>query len=77
MRNCIDHRQPPDAVKRHEHDTMKPATEAFSKKYSKELLKAIDWAMEIDPMLRPQSAAELLAVLPNWEDENKPKEESA
>jgi len=76
MRNCIDHRIPPDAVKRHERDIMKPATEAYQKKYSHELLKAIDWAMEIDPMLRPQNAADLLAVLPRWEI-NSSKEESA
>jgi len=78
MRNCIDHRVPPDAVKRHEHDIMKPAVEAYHKKYSEKLLKAIDWAMEIDPMLRPQNAAALLDVLPRWEEgSSKPREESA
>ena len=78
MRNCIDRRPPPEAIKRHEHDVMKPATEAYHKKYSANLLKAIDWAMEIDPMLRPQNADELLAVLPRWEtDGDKTKEESA
>jgi len=57
---------------------MKPATEAYHKKYSENLLKAIDWAMEIDPMLRPQNANELLDVLPRWEtDDDKAKEESA
>jgi len=73
MRNCIDHRPPPEAVKRHENEIMKPATEVYQKKYSEKLLKAIDWAMEVDPLLRPQNAAELLDVLPKWE----PKEESA
>ncbi len=73
MRNCIDHRTPPEAGKRHENDTMKPAIEVYQKKYSEELLKAIDWAMEVNPELRPQSAAELLDVLPRWEH----KEESA
>lgn len=73
MRNCIDHHTPPDAVKRHENDSMKPAVEVYQKKYSEELLKAIDWSMEVDPLLRPQNAAELLDVLPRWEH----KEESA
>jgi len=67
MRNCIDHRTPPEATKRHENDTMKPAVEVYQKKYPEKLLKAIDWAMEVDPLLRPQSAAELLKVLPRWE----------
>jgi len=73
MRNCIDHRTPLEAIKRHENDTLKPAVEVYQKKYSEELLKAIDWALEVDPLLRPQNAAELLDVLPQWEH----KEESA
>ena len=77
MRNCIDHRPPPDAQARHENDLMKPAIEAYQKKYSDELLKAIDWAMEVDPLLRPQSVAELIDVLPSLEPDSEPKEESA
>jgi len=73
MRNCIDHRPPLDAIKRHENDEMKPAAEVYQKKYSEKLLKAIDWAMEVDPLLRPQSTAELIEALPRWEA----KEESA
>jgi len=64
MRNCIDHRPPPAANLRDDEDTMKPASLVFQKHYSPELLKAIDWSMEIDPLLRPQSVAELLDVLP-------------
>ena len=67
MRNCIDHHSPPEASRRHENDTMKPAVVVYQKKYSEKLLKAIDWAMEVDPLLRPQSAAQLLDVLPRWE----------
>ena len=78
MRNCIDHRPPPEAGKRHEHDTMKPATEVYQRKYSEKLLKAIDWAMEIDPMLRPQNATELLDALPRWDaDDSKITKESS
>lgn len=64
MRNCIDHRPPPAAILRDEDDSMKPASIAYQKHYSAELLKAIDWAMEVDPLLRPQCVADLLDVLP-------------
>ena len=77
MRNCIDHRPPPVAIKRHEHDAMKPATEAFRKRYSPELLKAIDWSMEVDPLLRPQSVDALLEVMPRLDETGTPREESA
>lgn len=77
MRNCIDHRPPPAAIARHEHDTMKPAAEAFRKRYSPELLKAIDWSMEVDPLLRPQSVDALLEVMPRLDVTGAQHEESA
>lgn len=77
MRNCIDHRPPPAAVARYEEDTMKPAVLAFKKHYSPEVLKAIDWSMEVDPLLRPQSVAALLEVLPQIESASDQQEESA
>jgi serine/threonine protein kinase len=63
MRACIEGKSPPSSPKRREIDTMRPAAVAFKKKYSSELLNAIDWAMEVDPMLRPQKAEQLLAKL--------------
>lgn len=63
MRACIEGRPPPPAKERHERDTMKPARVVFRKRYSDALLAAIDWCMEDDPMLRPQSAAELRPAL--------------
>ena len=63
MRACIEGTPPPPAPKRREKDTMRPATNAFKKKYSLELLKAIDWSMEVDPMLRPQKTEALLEKL--------------
>ena len=77
MRNCIDQRLPPAAITRHEHDTMKPAAEAFHKRYSAELLKAIDWSMEVDPLLRPQNIAALLKVMPKLAVDDETHEESA
>ncbi len=63
MRACIEGMAPPPAEERRMKDTMKPAVEAFKKGYSQKLLAAIDWAMEVDPMYRPQSVDELLEAL--------------
>lgn len=58
MRACIEGRPPPSAKERHERDTLKSARAAFRKRYSDGLLRAIDWAMEVDPLLRPQTVAD-------------------
>lgn len=65
MRACIEGTPPPSSPKRREKDTMRPAVNAFKKKYSAEVLKAIDWAMEVDPMLRPQKVEDLLNKFKN------------
>jgi serine/threonine protein kinase len=63
IRACIEGTSPPPSPKRREKDTMRPAVSAFKKKYSVELLEAIDWAMEVDPMIRPQNVESLLSKL--------------
>ena len=60
MRACIEGKAPPKAPDRQVTDKMKPAAIAFKRKYSPELLEAIDWAMEVDPTLRPQNVDEFL-----------------
>ena len=67
MRACIEGTPPPPSPKRREKDTMRPAANAFKKKYSLELLEAVDWAMEVDPMLRPQKVEQLLSKLKSME----------
>lgn len=67
MRACIEGASPMDAKKRHEEDAMRPAVTAFKKQYSQELLGAIDWAMELDPELRPQNVDAFLEKLPSLE----------
>ena len=42
---------------------MRPAVQAFKKSYSPRLLHTVDRAMEVDPMLRPQSVDELMTLL--------------
>jgi hypothetical protein len=56
---------PPSSTKRRERDTMRPAVSAFKKRYSQTLLEAVDWSMEIDPLLRPQNVEQLLEALKN------------
>lgn len=63
MRACIDGRPPLNARQRYDLDTLKPAQFAFRGRYADNLLRAIDWAMEVDPLLRPQNVAEFRAAL--------------
>ncbi len=63
MRTCIEGKPPPGAMARRERDTLRPAASAFRRQYPAALLEAIDWAMEVDPLLRPQRVAELREAL--------------
>ncbi|MFO7594646.1 MAG: serine/threonine-protein kinase [Pseudomonadota bacterium] len=76
MRACIEGASPPPAEARRMKDTMKSATEAFRKGYSKSLLKVVDWAMEVDPMYRPQSIDELIQALNDSQAEADTSSES-
>jgi serine/threonine protein kinase len=73
MRACIEGRSPLDARERRVLDELKPASVLFRKRYSDSLLQAIDWAMEVDPLLRPQSIAAFRAALLK-EDAPRPEE---
>jgi len=63
MRTCMAGSPPPPSTKRRERDTMKTALSSFKKVYSPSLLEAVDWAMEVDPILRPQTVEQLTEVL--------------
>ncbi len=63
MRACIDGVSPPPAEQRRMKETMRPAAELYRKNYSPHLLAAIDWAMEVDPMLRPQNVDQMLDAM--------------
>lgn len=73
MRSCIEGVPPPAASKRKDNDPMKPAVEAFKKKYSAIILEAIDWSMEPDQRLRPQSCDELLDMLEKLPEQSEPQ----
>ncbi|MEI8394256.1 MAG: protein kinase [Rhodospirillaceae bacterium] len=55
--------RPPDAVVRQRRDTMVPAVEAGSGRYSRQLLGCLDWALKVDPSERPQKVEDWLASL--------------
>ncbi|QEP44253.1 serine/threonine protein kinase [Ectothiorhodospiraceae bacterium BW-2] len=63
MRACLTGDAPPNAADRRMEDKMKPVAKAFRRRYTQGLLQAIDWALEIDPTLRPQSVAQLLDAI--------------
>jgi serine/threonine protein kinase len=63
MRNCLELKTPVPAQDRLRQDTLVPAVKAFKHKFPDHLLKAIDWAMALQPEKRPQSVAELLKAL--------------
>jgi serine/threonine protein kinase len=65
MRACIEGKSPPSAVERHAKDVMQPVTKIFAGRYPRYLLEVIDWAMEVDPLLRPQNAGEMLQAITN------------
>ena len=63
MRACIEGKPPPSAVERHAKDTLEPATERYGMRYPLEILESIDWAMQVDSALRPQTAGDLRDAL--------------
>ena len=63
MRSCIESKPPPSSPERYDNDTLVPAVIAFKNNYTSHLLKAIDWLMEVDPLLRPQKVEEIQSFL--------------
>lgn len=60
---CLCGKAPPPATKRAEKDTYKPAVRQFSSYYSRQLLEAIDWCLQMDQLSRPQNVGALLDAL--------------
>ncbi len=63
MRTCIEGTPPPPASDRQAKDRMRSIKSLYKKRYSANLLEAIDWAMELNPEHRPQSVDEFRKVL--------------
>lgn len=68
MRACIEGKRIQPAPDRYVADKLAPVASLYKKSYSPALLRAIDWAMEIDPLLRPQSVAEFLDAFDTVEE---------
>lgn len=68
MRSCLDGKPPLDAKERYAGEEFEPATKIYNRQYDNALLKAIDWAMEIEPELRPQTVAQFIESLPVDDD---------
>lgn len=60
---CISGRPPPPATKRVVKDRHKPATRVYARRYSAQLLEAIDWCLQLNQLERPQNVQELLDSL--------------
>ncbi len=60
---CLDRRPPPTVPKRFEHDTLKSAVRLFRDLAPATLLKAIDRALNLDPVKRPQTVTEFREIL--------------
>lgn len=63
MRICVSGKSPPSAPERLKKDSLQPLTRTFSRRYSRQLLEAIDWATELDQKRRARSVDELLAKM--------------
>lgn len=63
MRSCLDRKVPPIVTERLKQDPLKDAVKLYKNRYSESLLKAVDWAMQLQPKDRPQSTTELQALL--------------
>lgn len=60
---CMSGRPPPPATERVLDDKLKPAARTFARRYSRDLLQAVDWCLHMNYADRPQSVQELLDFL--------------
>jgi len=60
MSTCLSGKSPPAALKRADKDGYKPAVRAYARHYSRPLLEIVDWCLQMDQTLRPQTAQEVL-----------------
>jgi len=63
MRSCLELKTPVSAQDRSRQDTLIPAVKAFKQKFPEHLLKAIDWAMDIQRKTVRNRLPELQQVL--------------
>lgn len=73
MYACITGRAPPPATERAVKDKFTPISRTHALRYSKQLLRAIDWSLSVDARARPQNAEEMLQALSEETDARAPR----
>jgi serine/threonine protein kinase len=63
MWTCMSGKSLPSALQRAERDKVKPAVKKFRRYYSRQLLEAVDWCLQMDQFERPQTAQQLIDLL--------------
>jgi len=63
MYACLAGSAPQSSDLRRERDVLIPAAKRWHKKYSQQMLETIDWCMQLDHLVRPQSVFVLQRVL--------------
>ncbi len=63
MWSCMSGKAPPSSPERAERDKFKPAVKQFRRHYSRPLLEAVDWCLQMNQLERPQNVDDLAAVL--------------
>jgi len=71
MRFCITGKAPVPSTDRLKKDTQSKLGKSFSRRYSKSLMQAIDWAGELDYERRPRSVDIFLEALTGGEENGK------
>ncbi len=74
---CLSGRAPPPATARAVKDQFKGARRAYGRRYSAQILEAIDWCMQMNQLERPQNVAQLLAFLNEEPVPNVPQNRGA
>lgn len=73
MRACMSGSPPPTSLDREKKDIMKPAVKSFARNYSRQLLEAVDWCLQMEAAQRPQNVYELLDFMnKDWIESDKP-----
>lgn len=70
---CMSGTAPPKSLDREKKDNLKPAVKTFARNYSRQLLEAVDWCLQMESTQRPQNVNELLDFMnKDWIENEKP-----
>jgi serine/threonine protein kinase len=72
MYACLAGAAPPSAPARLQDELLVPASRAFAGKYAPDLLRIVDWCLELDHLRRPQSVRDLQKALFGSEPDYRP-----